>query len=61
MKKQDKNRILGRRLATEMSREELEKLAGAEAESAAASTWTLSYPPDGPYRDSGGGGGTVLA
>jgi hypothetical protein len=61
MKKQDK-RILGRRLATEMSREELDKIAGAtelerSSEIAAVSTWTLTYPADGPYKDNGGGGG----
>jgi hypothetical protein len=46
----EQNRILGRRLARELSREELENA------SAGASTWTMTYPPDGPYKDSGGGG-----
>ena len=50
-------RILGRRLAREISREELANLAGAADERAAVSTWTLTYPADGPYADGGGGGG----
>ena len=60
MKKQTSHngRILGRRLARELTREELEKAAGSE-ESAAVSTWTMTYPPDGPYKDSGGGGPVV--
>lgn len=46
----EQNRILGRRLAREISREELETANGG------VSTWTMTYPPDGPYKDSGGGG-----
>ena len=52
MKKQTE-RILGRKLARELTREELEQAGGA------ANTWTMSYPPDGPYSDKPGGGGTV--
>ena len=48
-KKQTPERILGRKLARELSREELESV------SAAARTWTLTYPPDGPYNDKPGG------
>jgi hypothetical protein len=49
------DRILGRRLARELSREEL-----AQANVAGGvSTWTLTDPPDGPYKDRPGGGGTV--
>ncbi len=62
--KKNQGRILGRRLAREMSREELERAAGTaaqrEADSGGVSTWTLTYPADGPYNDSGGGGGTVV-
>lgn len=51
MKKNDTQtrRILGRRLALELSREELEKATGSAAERARC--WTLTDPPDGPYRD----------
>jgi hypothetical protein len=49
MKKQTKNRILGRQLAREISREEL-----AATEGGAVSTQTLRYPPD--YDQLGGGG-----
>ena len=45
----EKERILGRKLARELTREELQEA------SAGVSTWTMSYPPDGPYNDSGGG------
>ena len=45
----EKERILGRKLARELTREELESV------SAAARTWTLTYPPDGPYNDNPGG------
>jgi hypothetical protein len=47
MKKNDTHtgRILGRRLARELTREELEKATGS------AQCWTLTDPPDGPYRD----------
>jgi hypothetical protein len=38
-------RILGRRLARELTRKELELVAGG------VTTWTLTDPPDGPYRD----------
>lgn len=50
-KKQTPERILGRKLARELTREELEEAGGSVA------TWTMSYPPDGPYSDSGGGKG----
>lgn len=55
MKKQssEKERILGRKLARELTREEMEQAGGA------VNTWTTSYPADGPYNDSSGGGGTV--
>jgi hypothetical protein len=60
MKKNHQGRILGRRLAREMSREELERAAGTAYQQQRAadgvSTWTLTYPADGPYNDSGGGG-----
>ncbi len=51
MKKNDTHtrRILGRRLALELTREELEKATGSAAERARC--WTLTDPPDGPYRD----------
>lgn len=67
MKKNQKDRILGRVLARETSREELEaangSLATQAAKEAGVSTWTTRNPPDGPYNDSSGGGGgtTVLA
>jgi hypothetical protein len=51
MKKQKSERILGRRVAREMSQKELEEVNGA-----AVATWTLRYPADGPYADGGGGG-----
>jgi hypothetical protein len=47
----EKERILGRKLARELTRKELEEVGGAVA------TWTMSYPPDGPYNDKPGGGG----
>ena len=51
MKKNIKNaRILGRRVAREMTREEMESASGG------VRTWTLTYPADGPYADNGGGG-----
>jgi hypothetical protein len=40
-------RILGRRLARELTREELEKASV----SAGIRCWTLTDPPDGPYHD----------
>jgi len=52
MKKNPNDRILGRRLARPISREEL---AGA-AVLGGVSTWSDSYPPDGPFHDHGGGG-----
>lgn len=58
MKKDSNDRILGRRLAREISREELAAAAKPGAvELGGASTWSLSYPPDGPFNDHGGGGG----
>lgn len=45
----EKERILGRKLARELTREELEEVSGS------ANTWTLTYPPDGPYNDRPGG------
>jgi hypothetical protein len=49
MKKNEKDnhqgRILGRRLARELTRNELESVTGG------FQTWTLTDPPDGPYRD----------
>ena len=48
-KKQTTERILGRKLARELTREELEQVGGSVA------TWTMSYPPDGPYNDKPGG------
>jgi hypothetical protein len=62
MKKNPQGRILGRRLAREMSREELAQAAGtaaAERSADGVSTWTLTYPADGPYNDSGGGGPVI--
>lgn len=66
MKKNHQGRILGRRLARELTRQELEAAAGTEDASdqfnktpgggGGVSTWTLTYPADGPYNDSGGGG-----
>jgi hypothetical protein len=59
-KKSDKSgRILGRRLARELDSAELENASGSleQAPSTSAySTWTTSYPPDGPYRDGGSTG-----
>lgn len=49
-KKVMSNRILGRRVAREMTREELDQATGG------VNTWTLTYPADGPYADNGGGG-----
>lgn len=49
----ERERILGRKLARELTREELEKASGA------FQTWTLTYPPDGPYNDKPGGGGGI--
>lgn len=46
-KKTGQERILGRKLARELTREEL------ETTNAGTSTWTTSYPADGPYNDSG--------
>jgi len=46
----EKERILGRKLARELTREELEEVSGG------GHTWTLTYPPDGPYNDHPGGG-----
>ena len=48
MKKNAQERILGRKLAQQLTREELEKTFVGGA----ASTWTLTYPADGPYKDS---------
>ena len=63
MKKNHQGRVLGRRLARELTREQLATAAGtaAQAEKAAdgVSTWTLTYPADGPYSDGGGGGPVV--
>ena len=64
MKKNHQGRILGRRLARAMSREELAQAAGTAAAAeqpsdGGVSTWTLTYPADGPYNDSGGGGPIV--
>lgn len=42
-------RVLGRQLARELTREELEKSSGS-----AFWTWTATYPADGPYSDGGG-------
>jgi hypothetical protein len=47
----ERERILGRKLARELTREELEEVSGSVA------TWTMTYPPDGPYNDKPGGGG----
>ena len=47
----ERERILGRKLARELTREELLET------NAGVSTWTTSYPADGPYNDSGGKGG----
>jgi len=51
MKKNDTHtkRILGRRLARELTREELQKATGSANER--VNCWTLTDPPDGPYRD----------
>jgi hypothetical protein len=49
----EKERILGRKLARELTREELEQAGGS------VSTWTTSYPADGPYSDGGGSTGPV--
>lgn len=55
-KKTDKSgRILGRRLARELEGKELEKASGG------VSTWTTTYPADGPYSDTGGGGRVYTA
>lgn len=64
MKKNHQDRILGRLLARETSREELEAANGSlasgfAAKEAGVSTWTTRNPPDGPYNDSSGGGGTT--
>jgi hypothetical protein len=60
MEKHDKKpeRILGRKLARELTQEELDRVSGGTAASS-VSTWTTSNPPDGPYND--GGGGPILA
>jgi len=59
MNKEDKKpeRILGRRLAQELTLEELEQATGGRSAVGRASTWTMSNPADGPYNDSGGGSG----
>jgi len=49
----ERERILGRKLARELTREELEEVSGA------VQTWTLTYPPDGPYNDKPGGSVSV--
>ena len=49
-KKKTPERILGRKLARELTREELEGVSGS------AHTYTLTYPPDGPYNDKPNGG-----
>ena len=52
MKKESKanpRRILGRRLAVELKRDQLAQAAGGVA------TWTLTYPADGGGEDSGSG------
>jgi hypothetical protein len=51
MKKNDTHtgRILGRRLARELTREELDKATGSALERVRC--FTLTDPPDGPYRD----------
>lgn len=46
-KKNQQERILGRKLARELTREELETAAAGSS----ASTWTMTYPADGPYND----------
>jgi hypothetical protein len=53
MKKNDTQtgRILGRRLARELSREELDKANGSASSIERVQCWTLTDPPDGPYRD----------
>lgn len=53
MKKNVKTeRILGRRLAQEITRAELEKASGSE-ELVAAATYTLTYPADRDPRNPG--------
>ncbi|HVR96355.1 MAG TPA: hypothetical protein VMW27_07065 [Thermoanaerobaculia bacterium] len=47
MKKNAQERILGRKLARELTREELEKTHVGGG----FSTWTLTDPADGPYKD----------
>jgi hypothetical protein len=47
MKKNQTDRILGRRLAREIPRE---RLAGA-AVPGGVNCWSLSDPPDGPFHD----------
>jgi hypothetical protein len=47
----EKERILGRKLARELTHQELAETGGGSV-----STWTTSYPADGPYSDGGGGG-----
>lgn len=51
MKKNVKTeRILGRRLAQELTREEIEKASGGEI---SAATYTLTYPADRDPRSTG--------
>jgi len=47
MKKNQNDRILGRRLAREIAREEMEKATV----SGGVRCWTLTDPPDGPFKD----------
>jgi hypothetical protein len=57
MKKESKanpRRILGRRLAVELKRDQLAQAAGGVA------TWTLTYPADGGGEDSGSGRDRVV-
>jgi hypothetical protein len=58
-KHEDKHeRILGRRLARELPREELERVVGGayvRPVVGCVGTYTLTYPADGPYNDSGRG------
>ncbi|HTG36338.1 MAG TPA: hypothetical protein VLB76_25750 [Thermoanaerobaculia bacterium] len=53
MKKNDTHtgRILGRRLARELTREELDKATGSATAVQRVQCWTLTDPPDGPYHD----------
>ena len=49
MKKNETQRILGRKLACELTRKELEKVTGSGPR-----TYTLTYPPDRDKIDSNG-------